>query len=85
MGGGVGLGEGFDVGGDVEPGVEVAGGVEPALVGVALGVAPAAGTGAVRRDLKPAEVGPFIRAALLAAPPGQWRRYLDVMLDGLRA
>ena len=43
MGGGVGLGEGFDVGGDVEPGVEVAGGVEPALVGVALGVAPAAG------------------------------------------
>ncbi len=40
---------------------------------------------AVRRDLKPAEVGPFIRQALLAAPPGQWRRYLDVMLDGLRA
>ena len=48
-------------------------------------VARAQRVGAVRRDLKPAEVGPFIRAALLAAPPGQWRRYLDVMLDGLRA
>ena len=41
--------------------------------------------GAVRRDLAPSEVGPLVRAALLAAPPGQWRRYLDVVLDGLRA
>jgi AcrR family transcriptional regulator len=40
--------------------------------------------GALRRDFEPAEVGPLIRAALLAAPPGQWRRYLDVVLDGLR-
>ena len=48
-------------------------------------VARAQRAGAVRRDLKPEEVGPFIRQALLAAPPGQWRRYLDVMLDGLRA
>jgi AcrR family transcriptional regulator len=41
--------------------------------------------GAVRRDLQPAEVGPLIRAALLAAPEGQWPRYLDVVLAGLRA
>jgi AcrR family transcriptional regulator len=48
-------------------------------------VARAQRAGTVRSDVKPAEVGPFIRAALLAAPPGQWRRYLEVMLDGLRA
>jgi len=48
-------------------------------------VARAQRAGAVRADLKPAEVGPLIRAALLAAPDGQWRRYLDVVLDGLRA
>ena len=47
-------------------------------------VAGAQRAGALRRDLKPAEVGPLVRAALLAAPPGQWRRYLDVVLDGLR-
>jgi AcrR family transcriptional regulator len=40
--------------------------------------------GALRKDFEPAEVGPLVRAALLAAPPGQWRRYLDVVLDGLR-
>ena len=40
--------------------------------------------GALRKDVKPAEVGPFIRDALTAAPEGQWRRYLDVVLDGLR-
>jgi AcrR family transcriptional regulator len=48
-------------------------------------VARAQRAGAVRRDLEPAEVGPLVRAALLAAPPGHWRRYLDVVLDGLRA
>jgi AcrR family transcriptional regulator len=48
-------------------------------------VARAQRAGALRRDLEPAEVGPLIRAALLAAPPGHWRRYLDVVLDGLRA
>jgi AcrR family transcriptional regulator len=48
-------------------------------------VARAQRSGALRRDLRPSEVGPLIRAALLAAPPGQWRRYLDVVLDGLRA
>jgi len=40
--------------------------------------------GALRRDLDSSDVGPLIRAALLAAPPGQWGRYLDVVLDGLR-
>lgn len=48
-------------------------------------VARAQRAGALRSDLKPAEVGPLIRAALLAAPPGQWRLYLDVVLEGLRA
>jgi hypothetical protein len=48
-------------------------------------VARAQRAGTLRRDLKPAEVGPLVRAALLAAPAGQGRRYLDVVLDGLRA
>jgi AcrR family transcriptional regulator len=48
-------------------------------------VARAQRAGSVRRDIKPAEVGPLLRAALLAAPAGDWRRYLDVVLDGLRA
>jgi AcrR family transcriptional regulator len=48
-------------------------------------VARAQRAGALRSDLKPAEIGPLIRAALLAAPPGQWRLYLGVVLDGLRA
>jgi AcrR family transcriptional regulator len=41
--------------------------------------------GALRKDVEPADVRLLIRSALTAAPPGQWRRYLDVMLDGLRA
>jgi AcrR family transcriptional regulator len=48
-------------------------------------IARAQRAGALRSDLKPADVGPLIRAALLGAPPGQWRLYLDVVLDGLRA
>lgn len=48
-------------------------------------VARAQRAGALRSDLAPAEVGPLIRAALMAAPPGQWRLYLEVVLDGLRA
>jgi AcrR family transcriptional regulator len=40
---------------------------------------------AVRRDVKPADVQLLVRAALTSAPPGEWRRYLDVVLDGLRA
>jgi AcrR family transcriptional regulator len=48
-------------------------------------VARAQRAGGLRRDIEPDEVGPLIRAALLAAPEGQWRRYLAVVLDGLRA
>ena len=48
-------------------------------------VARAQRAGALRSDLTPAEVGPLIRAALMAAPSGQWRLYLEVVLDGLRA
>ena len=48
-------------------------------------VARAQDAGTLRPDIEPSEVGPLVRAALLAAPPGQWRRYLDVVLDGLRA
>lgn len=47
-------------------------------------VARAQRAGALRKDVQAADVGPLIRAALLAAPEGQWRRYLDVVLDGLR-
>ena len=48
-------------------------------------VARAQRAGALRKDVKPAQVGPFIRDALTAAPEGEWRRYLEVVLDGLRA
>ncbi len=48
-------------------------------------VARAQRAGAVRRDVEPADVQLLVRSALISAPPGQWRRYLDVVLDGLRA
>jgi AcrR family transcriptional regulator len=48
-------------------------------------VARAQRAGAVRRDVKPTDVQLLVRSALTSAPPGQWRRYLDVVLDGLRA
>ncbi len=48
-------------------------------------VARAQRAGTVRRDIKPAEVGPLLRAAMLAAPPGHGQQYLDIVLDGLRA
>jgi len=41
--------------------------------------------GAVRKDLAPSDVQLLVRSALTSAPEGQWRRYLDVVLDGLRA
>ena len=41
--------------------------------------------GAVRGDVEPADVQLLVRSALTSAPPGQWRRYLGVVLDGLRA
>ena len=48
-------------------------------------VARAQRAGAVRRDVKPADVQVLVRSALTSAPEGEWRRYLDVVLDGLRA
>jgi AcrR family transcriptional regulator len=41
--------------------------------------------GAVRRDVQPADVQLLVRSALIGSPEGQWRRYLAVVLDGLRA
>jgi AcrR family transcriptional regulator len=41
--------------------------------------------GAVRADVRAADVPLLVRGALLSAPPGQWRRYLDVILSGLQA
>lgn len=41
--------------------------------------------GAVRKDIEPRDVQILVRSALTSAPEGQWRRYLDVVLDGLRA
>jgi len=48
-------------------------------------VARAQRAGAVRRDVKPADVQTLVRSVLMSAPAGEWRRYLDVVLDGLRA
>ncbi|HLX33283.1 MAG TPA: helix-turn-helix domain-containing protein [Gaiellaceae bacterium] len=48
-------------------------------------VARAQRAGAVRRDVKPEDVQLLVRSALTNAPPGQWRRHLAVVLDGLRA
>jgi hypothetical protein len=35
--------------------------------------------------VKAEDVRLLVRSALTNAPAGQWRRYLDVVLDGLRA
>lgn len=40
--------------------------------------------GAVRTDVKPVDAVQLIRSTLIAAPAGEWRRYLAVVLDGLR-
>ena len=40
---------------------------------------------ALRRDVKAEDVRVLVRSALTNAPAGQWRRYLGVVLDGLRA
>ena len=48
-------------------------------------VARAQRAGVVRRDVKAQDVRVLVRSALTNAPAGQWRRYLDVVLDGLRA
>ena len=48
-------------------------------------VARAQRAGSIRKDVRPADVQRLVRSALTSAPPGQWRRYLEVVLDGLRA
>jgi AcrR family transcriptional regulator len=48
-------------------------------------VARAQRAGAVRRDVKPTDVQTLVRSVLTSAPAGEWRRYLEVVLDGLRA
>jgi AcrR family transcriptional regulator len=48
-------------------------------------VARAQRAGAVRSDVKAADVRVLVRSALTNAPAGQWRRHLGVVLDGLRA
>lgn len=48
-------------------------------------IARAQGAGAVRCDVTPADVQGLVRSALTGAPAGEWRRYLEVVLDGLRA
>ena len=48
-------------------------------------VARAQRAGAVRTDIKPGDVSALVRATLSAAPERQWRAYLEVVLDGLRA
>jgi len=40
--------------------------------------------GGVRRDLKPVDVKTLVQSVLKTAPPQHWRRYLGVVLDGLR-
>lgn len=52
---------------------------------VAKVVSRAQHAGAVRGDVKAMDVKLLVRSALTGAPAGQWRRYLEVVLDGLRA
>jgi AcrR family transcriptional regulator len=40
--------------------------------------------GAIRRDISPGDVPSLIGAVMTAAPPDQWRRHMQVVLDGLR-
>jgi AcrR family transcriptional regulator len=40
--------------------------------------------GAVRRDITAEDVPTLVAAAIRAAPADQWRRYVEVVLDGLR-
>jgi AcrR family transcriptional regulator len=48
-------------------------------------VARAQAAGAVRGDVEPHDVPSLVRAAIRAAPDGEWRRFVEVVLDGLRA
>jgi AcrR family transcriptional regulator len=40
--------------------------------------------GALRRDVSPADVSTLIKSVMQSAPERHWRRYLEVVLDGLR-
>lgn len=40
--------------------------------------------GAVRDDISPDEVRNLFGAVIAAAPPGQWRSHVGIVLDGLR-
>ena len=48
-------------------------------------VSRAQDAGAVRCDVQAEDVRVLVRSALTNAPAGQWRRHLEVVLDGLRA
>jgi hypothetical protein len=39
----------------------------------------------VRRDVSAETVRLLVRSALTSAPEADWRRFLEVVLDGLRA
>jgi AcrR family transcriptional regulator len=60
----------------------------PEVVGlqdaVARVVARAQEAGALRRDIDGHDVPTLVGAAIKAAPAGQWRRYVEIVLDGLR-
>ena len=47
-------------------------------------IARAQKAGTVRRDMKSGDVSTLIKSAVQSAPPSQWRRYVSVVLDGLR-
>jgi AcrR family transcriptional regulator len=48
-------------------------------------VARAQRAGVIRGDVSPRDVPTLVRAALQSAPAEQWRAYVEVVLDGLRA
>ena len=48
-------------------------------------IARAQKAGALRRDVSPADVSTLIKSVMQSAPERHWRRYLDVVLDGLHA
>jgi hypothetical protein len=47
-------------------------------------VVRAQNAGAVRRDISPSDIQSLLGAVLTAAPADQWRRHVEVVLDGLR-
>jgi AcrR family transcriptional regulator len=47
-------------------------------------IARAQRAGTVRRDVKPVDVSTLVKSVLQSAPAKDWRRYLGVVLDGLR-